>query len=312
MPRFSVIIPLYNKEEDFPSTLKSVMSQTFKDFEVIIVNDGSTDNSLAVAESIKDGRIKIYSKENEGLAATRNYAVAKATSENVVWIDADDYWLPWHLENIDAILAKFPEAHWFATAYNKKHNDKLTRKMVSPFADITEDWIGQVNYFEYSLADSAATGSSVGFKKRFFQSLGGHKTDITFSEDTDLWIRAALKAPLAFSNKVSAVINLDSNNRLNHSSLKSRIYPDFDLYDKEAETNPALKQYLNVHRYSIAIQYKLAGDKANFEKYKSKLILEGLNAKQKLLLSLPRQVLIKSKAFKEFLHQSGFYFSTYR
>ncbi|WP_271394010.1 glycosyltransferase family 2 protein [Aequorivita sinensis] len=312
MPRFSVVIPLYNKEKDFPLTLDSVISQNFTDFEVIIVNDGSTDNSLAVAEAVSDERIKIFSKKNEGLSATRNFGVDKASAENVVFIDADDYWYPNHLQNMNAILNKFPEAKWFATAYEKKINNKLTRKMVSPLSERVNDWIGKVNFFECSLADSVAHPSSFGMKKDFFVALGGHNTAITFSEDTDLWIRAGLASPIAFSNKVSAVINLDSNNRLNHSSLKSRIYPDFDLYDKEAETNPALKQYLNVHRYSIAIQYKLAGDKVNFEKYKSKLILEGLNAKQKLLLSLPRQVLIKSKAFKEFLHQSGFYFSTYR
>ena len=312
MPRFSVIIPLYNKEKDFPATLQSVMAQTFRDFEVIIVNDGSTDNSLAVAESFKDDRIKIFSKKNEGLAATRNYAVKKARSENIAWIDADDFWYPFHLENMNMILNKFPEAQWFAAAYEKKINDKLTREMVSPFTKIASDWIGQVNYFENSLADSAAHPSSVGFKKSFFTELGGHNTSVTFSEDTDLWIRAALKAPIAFCNKVSTVIILDSSNRINHSSLKSRIYPDYDIYDAEAEKNEALKKYLNIHRYSIGLQYKMAGDLENFKKYRAKLTTRYLNSKQKLLLGLPRPILIASKALKEFFHKFGFYYSTYK
>lgn len=312
MPRFSVIIPLYNKEKDFPLTLKGVLQQTFEDFELLIINDGSTDNSLAVAESVKDERIKIYSKNNEGLAATRNFGVAKAASEHVVWIDADDYWHPWHLENIDAILKKFPEAQWFSTAYEIRYNENLTRKMVSPFSAKENDWIGEVNFFEYSLADSAAHPSSVGMRKSFFLSLGGHNTDITFSEDTDLWIRAGLKAPIAFSNKVSAVIILDSTNRLNHSSLQSRAYPDYDSYDQASETNPALKKYLSVHRYSISMLYKLAGDTSNFKKYRGKLSTAELNLKQKLLLSLPRTVLAAAKGLKEFLQKYGLYFSTYR
>ncbi len=312
MPRFSVIIPLYNKEKDFPLTLKGVMDQTFTDFEVIIVNDGSSDNSLAIAEAIQDDRIKIFSKKNEGLAATRNFGVAQATAKDVVLLDADDYWHPWHLENMDAILKKFPEAKWFATSYEKKYNDRLTRKMVSPLTEMAENWIGEVNFFEYSLADSAAHPSSVGMKKSFFLGLGGHNTSITFSEDTDLWIRAALKAPLAFSNKVSALIMLDSSNRINHSSAKSRIYPDFDLYESKAKELPELKRYLDVHRYSIALHYKLAGDKENFKKYLKNLDLDSLNSKQKLLLKLPRTVLLSSKAVKEFLHQRGWYFSVYQ
>lgn len=312
MPRFSVIIPLYNKEKDFPLTLKGVMDQTFKDFEVIIVNDGSTDNSLAIAEALTDERIKIYSKKNEGLAATRNLGVAQATAKDVVLLDADDYWHPWHLENMNSILKKFPDAQWFATSYEKKYNNVLTRKMVSPFTEMPEDWIGEVNFFEYSLADSAANASSVGMKKSFFLNLGGHNTDITFSEDTDLWIRAALRAPLVFSNKVSAMIKLDSDNRINQSSIKSRIYPDYDSFHNEEKKDPALKRFLDIHRYSIALLYKMAGDPTNFEKYKSRLSSDNLNWKQKILLSLPKSILSASKSFKEFLHQKGLYFSVYR
>ncbi len=312
MPRFSVVIPLYNKEKDFPLTLKSLMAQTFKDFEVIIVNDGSTDNSLAIAEAEIDERIKIYSKKNEGLAATRNYGVARATAENVVFLDADDYWYPFHLDNMDAILNKFPEAQWFATVYEKKYNETLTRKMVSPLTELAEDWIGEASYFENSLGDSAVTGSSLGMKKSFFLDLGGHNTKITFAEDTDLWIRAALKEPVAFSNKVSVKIMLNTSNRINHTSLKSRIYPDFDKYNSEAEKNSSLRKYLDVHRFSIALSYKLAGDLGNFKKYRDKIAPSSLNAKQKLLLDLPLAVLLASKAFKQLLHSFGIYFSVYR
>lgn len=312
MPRFSVIIPLYNKEKDFPLTLKGVMDQTFKDFEVIIVNDGSTDNSLAVAESIRDERIKIHNRKNEGVAAARNYGVEHALADDVVFLDADDLWLPNHLENIDAILRKFPEASWYATAYEKKYNEKMTRKMVSPLLEMPEEWIGPVNYFENSLADSAALSSSVGMKKRFFIELGGFNTSLNFSEDTDLWIRAALKEFLIFANRISAVIKLDSTNRANHSSVKSRSYATLDIYESEAKKDPFLRKYLDVHYFSIALNYKLAGDNANFKKYRDRISISNLNEKQKLFLKLPRQVLNTFKFVKHLLHKSGFYFSVYR
>ncbi|WP_347374306.1 glycosyltransferase family A protein [Aequorivita sp. Q41] len=315
MPKFSVIIPLYNKEKDFPLTLKSVMAQTFKDFEVIIVNDGSTDNSLAIAEAEAktDSRIKIFNKKNEGLAATRNYGVARANTEDVIWIDADDSWHPFHLENMAAILKKLPEAQWFAAAYEKKHSDNLTRSMIAPTLEKGENWIGVIeDYFKESMVDSLTHPSSVGMKKSFFLNLGGHNTAITFSEDTDLWIRAALKAPLAFSNKISATIMLDSSNRLNHTSLKTRIFPDYDVFNAQAEMNSSLKKYLDVHRFSIALNYKLDGDIENFKKYKSKIATTSLNSKQRLLLGVPKVILVASKRLKEMLHTSGFYFSVYR
>ncbi len=105
---------------------------------------------------------------------------------------------------------------------------------------------------------------------------------------------------------------LDSSNRINHTSAKTRIYPDFDAFDSEAEKNSSLKKYLDVHRFSIALHYKLAGDLKNFKKYRGKIAATNLNSKQKLLLDLPRAVLLASKSVKNFLHESGLYFSVYK
>ncbi|MBT0608842.1 glycosyltransferase family 2 protein [Aequorivita echinoideorum] len=314
MPKFSVIIPLYNKEKEFPSSLQSVLAQNFIDFEIIIVNDGSTDNSLAIAEkeALKNQRIKVFSKKNEGLAATRNFGVNKAIAENVVFIDADDFWYPFHLENLAAILKKFPEAPWFAAAYEKNYNEKLTRKMIAPLNEKNENFIGKVNFFETSLIDSLVHPSSFGMKRDFFLNLGGHNTNITFSEDTDLWIRAALQTQVAFSNKISAVINLNSSNRLNHSAMRTRKYPNFDTYEAEAKNNKALKKYLDVHYFSIALNYKLAGDTKNFKKYSDKIVKENLNTKQKIILKTPANILSASKSIKNFLQKSGIYFSVYK
>lgn len=314
MTKFSVVIPLYNKEKDFPLTLSSVLAQAYTDFEVIIINDGSTDGSLAIAETeaLKDKRIKIFTNKNQGLAATRNYGVEKANCTYIAFLDADDYWEPWHLENLNTILLNFPEAQWFSAAYKKVYNYNLTRKMVSPLDQKGDDWIGKINFFKNSLADSMVHPSCLGMKKSFFLNLGGHNTNITFAEDTDLWIRAALKAPLYFSNKVSAKIILNSSNRINHSKLNSRTYPNFDDYASEAKKNPALRKYIDVHLFSIALGYKLAGDSKNFNDYKSKISLKNLNSKQVLLLKTPRKVVLASKLFKQKLQDFGVYFSIYR
>jgi len=314
MTKFSVVIPLYNKEKDFPLTLSSVLAQTYTNFEVIIINDGSTDGSLAIAEkeALNDNRIKIFTNKNQGLAATRNYGVEKANSTHIAFLDADDYWEPWHIENMNAILLKFPHAQWFSAAYKKVYSPNLTRKMVSSLNQKSEDWIGEVKFFENSLADSLVHPSNLGMKKSFFLSLGGHNTNITFAEDTDLWIRAALKAPFYFSNKVSVKIILNSSNRINHSKLNSRIYPDFSIYTSDAKKNPALQKYIDVHLFSIALGYKLSGDAKKFNDYKSKISLKNLNSRQVLLLKTPRKVLLTSKLFKQKLQGFGIYFSIYK
>ena len=104
MSKFSIIIPLYNKEKDIKKTLKSVLNQSFEDFEIIIINDGSTDNSEEIVKSIIDKRIFLYTKNNEGVSIARNYGVEKATSGFIAFLDADDYWHPNHLENLHTLL----------------------------------------------------------------------------------------------------------------------------------------------------------------------------------------------------------------
>ena len=98
---FSVVIPLYNKEAYVAKTLNSVLNQTYRNFEVIIVNDCSTDNSLDVVKAARDHRIKIIEhSENKGLSASRNTGINAATHLYIAFLDADDYWDSTYLETI--------------------------------------------------------------------------------------------------------------------------------------------------------------------------------------------------------------------
>ena len=255
-----------------------MLKQSFTDFEVIIVNDGSTDESEKVVQTVNDARINYFSKKNEGISLTRNFAVEKATTDYVFFLDADDYWYPGHLENMHEMIKKFPNANWFATAHNKKYNDNLITPMISPILKKGENWIGLVDdYFRNSLVDPLAWTSAVGMKKDFFTKLNGFDISIdraAAGEDTDLWIRAALESPLAFSTRISATHNLDGNNRISHTNVLNRAYMDLNKYEKEEEENPYLKQYLDLNRYSLAIQHKMAGDMTSYKKYAAKINLE--------------------------------------
>lgn len=307
MPHFSVVIPLYNKEKDIKATLESLFKQTFSDFEVVVVNDGSTDNSEAIVKEFDDPRIRLFSKENEGVALTRNLGVEMAKTNHIVFLDADDYWYPFHLENLHNLTSKFPEEQWYATAYEKKHNQKLTTAMISPIME-QKNWMGVVDdYFKNSLIDALAWTSAVCMKKDFFQKLNGFDATITngAGEDTDLWLRAALDSPLVFSTRISARHNLDSSNRISHTPTKDRVFMSLDKYEDIAKSNPYLKQYLDVNRFSFAIQHKLAKDDASFEDYVRKIDLKNLTSKQRFLLKQPRKALIGMKNLKFLLETLG-------
>lgn len=102
--RFSVNIPVYNTSKYIPKCLDSILNQTFTDFEIIIVNDGSTDNSEQVCKSYTDPRIRYYYKDNEGPVLTRRYSIDRAEGEYCLFIDSDDFVEPDYLETVDRII----------------------------------------------------------------------------------------------------------------------------------------------------------------------------------------------------------------
>ena len=120
MPYFSVVIPLYNKEEHILATLNSVLQQTFKDFEVIIVNDGSTDNSVNVVAQIKDKRIQLLTLDNQGVSYARNYGVLKSKANFIAFLDADDIWFPNHLSDLKELAEQYLIVECIAKPINGK------------------------------------------------------------------------------------------------------------------------------------------------------------------------------------------------
>jgi len=288
LPFFSVVIPLYNKENDIQGTLQSLLKQSFKDFEVVLIDDGSTDGSVQKVKDIEDPRIKLISKDNEGVAKTRNFGVEKASASYVAFLDADDFWHENHLENLYDLILLFPNHFWYATAYEKQYNPSLIRPMNSPIIHKEKHWKGAIdNYFKWSLKDPLAWTSAVCMKKEFFQKLSGFDATITMGagEDTDLWLRAALDSPLAFSNKITARHNLDSSNRLSKISALQRRYMDLDQYENHIDSHEDLKRYLDGNRYGIAMHHRLAGDHETYKELKTKIDVNSLSSKQRFLLN---------------------------
>lgn len=292
-PFFSIVVPLYNKEKHIEKTLQSVFDQTFQDFEILVVNDGSTDQSLKVTENITDRRIHIISIKNSGVSHARNVGISKAKADFVAFLDADDLWKKDHLENLHQLIKDFPDCGLYATAYIKQTKETFLECKFKGIPN-KRDWSGVVeDYFQSSIYNSIAWASAVAIPKKTFEEVGFFDEKITLGagEDTDMWIRIALKRPVAFNNKISAIHNLYAENRLSNSNTNLRQFINLDKYEEKAKNNPSLKKYLDINRFSIGLKYMLVGNKDKAKSYFEKIDKYNLNGKQKLLVNQPKGVL---------------------
>ena len=115
---FSVVIPVYNKEKEIRSTLETVLVQSFIDFEVVLVDDGSSDGSMEIVKGIKDSRIRLFSQKNQGVSAARNAGIRQAVGQYIALLDADDRWEPSYLKEQYDLIQKYPQCGVFAVNYS--------------------------------------------------------------------------------------------------------------------------------------------------------------------------------------------------
>lgn len=309
MPRFSVVISVFNKEKYIADTLKSVLSQTFTDFEVVILNDGSTDNSEAEILKFKDSRIRYFSKENRGASAARNFTIQQAEANYIALMDADDYWYPFYLEEQNRLLNKFPNESVFATATEIKRNGKTFKNTYS-IRTIDEDAV-LVDYFEASQLDSVLLSISTVLKKEVFANVGWYDPKIKSGEDTDLYVRIGLKYKVVFSSKVCATYIVRKNS-LFQSVKNLEDKANFEAYEGFEKNNPALKKFLDLNRYSLCILAKIEGNKEAFQKNFRKINQENLSKKQQFLLRQNKTILKYLSKTKDNLEKLGLRLGTFK
>ncbi len=185
MPTISVVIPAYNGERTILETIASVQQQTCSDFELIVINDGSTDRTLELLSTVQDPRLKVFSYSNGGLPTARNRGIAQATGEFITFIDADDLWTPDKLELQLAALQKHPEA---GLAYSWTLVMDETGENFHPGKSVSYE--GNV-YRELLLSNFIASGSNVMLRRKTIESVGEFDPTLKSCEDWDYWLRVA-------------------------------------------------------------------------------------------------------------------------
>jgi glycosyltransferase involved in cell wall biosynthesis len=251
MKMFSVVIPLYNKENHIVRTINSVLSQILMPFEIIIVNDGSTDNSLNAVSELKNvDRVKIISQMNLGVSAARNRGVDESAGKYVVFLDADDEWLPWHLHELDSMIKDFPDCGIYSVAhfimqdgikyYPNTGVDKTYRGFIKDVFDVFGRGLALVN------------SSTACVSREAFYRAGGFPFGITRGEDVYLWLKIAASDGLAHSARVCVQYNKDAENRSDN-----KVNVEVPYYLKYLDTMQSnLKSKENMSKAMLILLYK--------------------------------------------------------
>ncbi|WP_420574553.1 glycosyltransferase family 2 protein [Kordia sp.] len=303
MPFFSVIIPLYNKETYIQQTIDSVLRQSFTDFELLVLNDASTDNSMSVVSQYADKRIQlIENSKNLGLSATRNHGISKAIGTVIALLDADDLWLPNFLETIKNMYDSFPNASIFGTDYMESY---ASQEALTPHKNIAtslkETSFLISDFFEASMFQPIFCQSSIAFKKAICTEYDVFNPKITFAEDIDFYIKYGSKYQVAYHYEALSKVRFDVPNQMSKNSIATKVLPDLDGYEHLAMENNSLKKYLDLYRYIFASMYNFENAIPQRNAMLAHINYGNLTLKQRLLLKSPRFVLLLLKRIKNFL-----------
>lgn len=208
--KISVVIPLYNKALHIESTLASVLSQTVQPLEVIVVDDGSTDGGAEIVEKMKHPLLKLIKQENKGVSAARNAGVREAAANYVAFLDADDSWQVFHLEEMSGLIDKY-SCGLYSTLFNVSHGSNV----YTPRAPYPLGFVGLVDNFFVRHADglSFVSSSTTCVHRKALLDIGGFPENIKKGEDIIVWIKLAQGFGMAHSSKVTATWNKNAVNR---------------------------------------------------------------------------------------------------
>lgn len=267
---FTIVIPLYNKEKYIRRAVDSVLLQVFEEFEIIIVDDGSTDNSISKIADISDGRLKVISQANKGVGAARNTGISNANFSWIALLDADDVWTINHLNELKSIIEYFPSSGMVATQIiSVDINSKTHSRSMD-----SEDTIRSIDYFfEASKNSSIVSSSSVAIRKDVFKIVGGF-SDYKTGEDLEYWAKIALDYPVAISEKVTSYYyrgtggTTDShvfkttkkNKSLGDTSAAIKLLVDRAQSDPSILKNPNIKSYINNKLLSVVKSWLYHGN----------------------------------------------------
>lgn len=213
MSKISVVVPAYNAEKTILTTVKSILQQTHKDLEIIIIDDGSSDRTVEIVETIKDSRLKIYSYENGGISIARNRGIDIATGEYISFLDADDRWTE---DKLAAQLLALEANPQTALAYSWVYFQYETE--AQSYADTSEHFTGNI-YRDLLLKNFLHNGSNALIKTSIVKEIGYFDPELKAVEDWDFYLRIAAKYNFVLVPKVQIIYQQSNSSMTTNISL---------------------------------------------------------------------------------------------
>ena len=231
---FSVIIPVYNGEKFIDNAISSVMSQTYSDCELIIVNDGSKDNTATVLEKYEGNpKITVISQENGGVSKARNNGISHAIGSHIVFLDADDEWEKYHLETMSKLIDKYPSAGLYGTFTRTELVNGDVISECNFFKDKDEDVFLDDFFQEYHKDKSAKmfTVITTCISAEAIKKAGGFPEGCAIGEDLELSLRVAAYYPVVLSKIITATYKKENSVATKDKSFD----PDWKFFDTVEE-----------------------------------------------------------------------------
>ena len=251
----SVIMPLYNKAEQVEASLRSVLAQTYKDFEIVVVDDGSTDGSAEKVESLGIENLRLIRQKNAGVSAARNRGIEEARGEFVAFLDADDLWKPDYLATQFDQIQKYTECDVFATNYEFMDSDGAISITQFNKMDIEQRGVFE-NYFEVaSCSHPPLWTSAVMARRSALIAIGGFPLGIRSGEDLLTWARLACRYRIAYCRKPLAIFNVEG---YDVSEKPKRVPAEDDVVGRELNKTPGLRAYRSMwHKMRASVYMRL-------------------------------------------------------
>lgn len=228
----TIVIPLYNKADTIQRAIDSVLLQSETDFELIVVNNGSSDGGEKVAEGVTDPRVRVVHQDNRGVSAARNRGIEEARGEWVAFLDADDEWMPTFLATMKGLRCKYPDCAVCATAYRRcDDSGAMSDIRLSSIPD-RRDFVMD-NYFEVAAtSDPPFCSISVMASRKALQEVGCFPEGVYQGEDLLTWARLATRNKIAYCVEPQSIFYTGDNYG---NGIPKRIPPEDDVVGRELE-----------------------------------------------------------------------------
>lgn len=261
-PLFSVVVPTYNRANLIAKTLVSLLDQTFSNYEIIVVDDGSTDNTEEVVTGMAGDKIRYYRKDNAERAAARNFGALQAKGTFINFFDSDDLALPNHLTEASALLDRHPEANWFHLGYQWADVDGHVFRKVNTFSGDT------LNRLMAAGNPLSCNGVFVA-RDILLQHPFNEDRALSASEDYELWCRLTARYPLYYSNEITSTI-IDHDARSVRVIYGDKLITRLQLLQSYLERDETVVSYFGKHfsRIKMDSNSYIALHLANAPRYK--------------------------------------------